>query len=104
MDRLTITASSQNFYLAKRYTLMAMTMTALTVNANTGTLGQSSTQSGNILVYSNDTSVTPILQDKTYFFSKKKNFRERYKRISQSKWFKNTYNGKTLGEIMTVEE
>ena len=104
MDRFTTTASSQNFFLAKRYTLMAMTMTALTVSANTGTFSQSSTQSGNMLVYSNYTGVTPILQDKAYWFPKKKNFRERYKRISQSKWFKNTYNGKTLGEIMTVEE
>lgn len=94
-----MTKSSQSVYA-----LMAMTMTALSVNANASNLNHSLTANAYSFAYASSASETPILQDKTYLFPKKKNFRERYKRLSQSKWFKKTYNGKTLGEIITVEE
>lgn len=101
-----MTASSQSFFLAKKSALMAMTMTALTitVNVNADDMSRSVTSNGNFLAYTNSASVTPISQDKVYLFPKKKNFRARYRRLSKSEWFKNTYNGKTLGEILTVEE
>ena len=96
MDKTTMTKSSQSFYA-----FMAMTMTALSVNANASDLNSDFTANACSFAYTSD---EPILQDKIYLFPKKKNLRERYKRLSQSKWFKKTYNGKTLGEIITVEE
>lgn len=42
--------------------------------------------------------------DNTYSFSAKKNFRDRYKRIAQSDWFKKTHSGMSVGEVMTIEE
>lgn len=99
MDKTTMTRSSQSVYA-----LMAMTMTALSVNANAHDLSHGLTASANPFVWTSSASETSISQDGAYVFPKKKNFRERYKRISQSKWFGNTYRGKTLGEIMTVEE
>lgn len=42
--------------------------------------------------------------DKTYSFTKKKNFRDRYKKIAQSEWFKNTHSGMSVGEVMVIEE
>ena len=34
----------------------------------------------------------------------KKNFRELYKKLVQSRWFKKTYDDKSVGEIIKVEE
>jgi hypothetical protein len=34
----------------------------------------------------------------------KKNFRERYKKISQSNWFKKTHLGMSIGEVITIDE
>ena len=34
----------------------------------------------------------------------KKNFRELYKKLVQSKWFKKTYEDKSVGEIIKMEE
>lgn len=102
MDKTTMTKSSQSFYA-----FMAMTMTALSVNANASELNSDFTANACSFAYTSSASSAsdePILQDKIYLFPKKKNLRERYKRLSQSKWFKKTYNGKTLGEIITVEE
>lgn len=94
-----MTKSSQSFYA-----LMAMTMTAFNVNANVGDFTHGLTANANSFAYIGSACETSIPQDKTYLFPKKKNFRERYKRLSQSKWFRNTYSGKTLGEVMAVEE
>lgn len=94
-----MTKSSQSVYA-----FMAMTMTALSVNANASGLSSDFTANAYSFAYTNSASDEPILQDKIYLFPKKRNFRERYKRLSQSKWFKKTYSGKTLGEIITVEE
>lgn len=99
MDKTTMTKSSQSFYA-----FMAMTMTALSVNANACELNSDFTANACSFAYTSSASDEPILQDKIYLFPKKKNLRERYKRLSQSKWFKKTYKGKTLGEIITVEE
>lgn len=99
MDKTTMTKSSQSVYA-----LMAMTMTALSVNANAGNLSHSLSANEYSFAFANSASETSISQGTTYVFPKKKNYRDRYKRLSQSKWFENTYLGKTLGEIMTVEE
>lgn len=34
----------------------------------------------------------------------KKNFRELYKKLVQSKWFKRIYEDKSVGEIIKIEE
>ena len=34
----------------------------------------------------------------------KKDFRERYKRISKSEWFKKAYDGKSIGEVIPIVE
>ena len=34
----------------------------------------------------------------------KKNFKEFYKKLVQSKWFKRVYENKSVGEIIKVEE
>lgn len=99
MDKTTMTKSSQSVYA-----FMAMTMTALSVNANACELNSGFTANAYSFAYTSSASDEPISQDKIYLFPKKKSFRDRYKRLSQSKWFKETYNGKTLGEIITVEE
>lgn len=104
MDGITMTSSSQSFWATKRSALMVMTMTALTVNANTGNLSQSLTPNGNSLPHVSYPSVIPVSQERVYKFPKKKDFRARYSRLAKSEWFKNIYNGKTLGEIITVEE
>ncbi|WP_317573360.1 hypothetical protein [Segatella copri] len=103
MDKTTMTVSSQSFF-AKKCALMAMTMTALTVNANPVDTGLGFAANGNSLAFCSFESNTQMQQDNIYLFPKKKNLRERYKRISQSNWFNSTYNGKTLGEILTIEE
>lgn len=103
MDRMTMTTSSQSFFLAKSSALMAMT--ALTINTNIGDLiFHNLTSNGNMLAYTSSASMTSSSQDKVYLFPKTRNFRERYRRLSHSKWFENTYHGKTLGEIAIVEE
>ena len=34
----------------------------------------------------------------------RRSIKERYKKISESKWFKEAYEGKSIGEIMEIEE
>ena len=105
MDKSTMTISSQNFLTAKRGAIMAMTLTtALTMNANNYEDNQLLMTDGETLAYNQVICENTATQNKTYVLPQKKNFRERYKRISQTKWFKRTYKGKTLGEIITVEE
>ena len=89
--------SSQGFYAL-------VAVTALSVSANAGNLDWGLTAGVNSFAYTNHVCETSILQDRIYVFPKKKDFRERYKRLSQSKWFRNIYSGKSLGEIMTIEE
>jgi hypothetical protein len=33
----------------------------------------------------------------------KKDFKSRYRNISQSEWFKEAYEGKTLGDVLNIE-
>lgn len=33
----------------------------------------------------------------------RKNYRELYKKVSQSKWYKEAYNNKSVGEILSIE-
>lgn len=105
MDKSTMTTSSQNYLLTKRGALMAMSLTtALTINANSNYDCNPQMTDGKVLAYnvmSNENTTSP---DNIYVLPEKKNFRERYKRISQTKWFQRTYENKTLGEIITIEE
>ena len=34
----------------------------------------------------------------------KKDYRERYKRIAESEWFKKAYHNKSIGEIIPIED
>ena len=41
-----------------------------------------------------------ITRNRVYFDTEMDNYRERYKRIGESDWFKEHYAGKSLGEVM----
>ena len=42
--------------------------------------------------------------DKKRVSIQKKNFRERYKRIAKSDWFKRTHSGMSMGEVISIDE
>lgn len=67
MDKTTMTKSSQSFYA-----FMAMTMTALSVNANASELNSDFTANACSFAYTSSASDEPILQDKIYLFPKKR--------------------------------
>ena len=45
-------------------------------------------------------SLMIITRNRVYFDTEMDNYRERYKRIGESDWFKEHYAGKSLGEVM----
>lgn len=105
MDKSKMTISSQNFLTVKRGEFTAKTLTnALTMNANNYEDNQLLMTDGKTLAYNQVICENTATQNKTYVLPQKKNFRKRYKRISQTKWFKGTYNGKTLGEKIDIDD
>lgn len=99
-----MTNSSQSFW-PNKYGIFAISLaSAFSVNA----FAQESTEDVSVdsrISIQTELNYTATLDtDKTYSFSTKKNFRDRYKRIAQSEWFKKTHSGMSIGEIMTIEE
>lgn len=66
-----MTVSSQSFF-AKKCALMAMTMTALTVNANPVDTGLGFAANGNSLAFCSFESNTQMQQDNIYCFLKRR--------------------------------
>ena len=99
-----MTNSSQSFWLNK-YGVFALSLaSAFSVNA----FAQESTEdisADSCIPVQTELNYTETPgTDKTYSFSTKKNFRDRYKRIAQSEWFKKTHSGMSIGEIIAIEE
>ena len=66
---------------------------------------------GNVVVCPEQTIEIPVERhvyllstDKKNVYVQKKNFRERYRRIAKSEWFKRTHSDMSIGEVMSVEE
>ena len=79
-------------------------MSAFVANTNATNLDNSLSANGNYLSITSSACDIQKMPDATYYLPQKKDYRDRYKRLSKSKWFKNTYQGKSLGEIITIEE
>lgn len=100
----TMTISSQSFWFNK-YSILTMSFaTAFSVNAIAQDLSECSTINSCITIQTELISTESLGTDKTYSFPTKKNFRERYKKIAKSEWFRKTHSGMSAGEIMTIEE
>ncbi len=100
----TMTNSCQSFWLNKCGIFALSLASTFSVN----TFAQESIE---VISYDNCFSLQTELNstetfcvDKIYSFSTKKDYRERYKKIAQSEWFKKTHLEMSIGEIMTVEE
>lgn len=98
----TRTNSCQNFRKNKYGIFVISLASAFSVNA----MAQEKKDNS---IYSNTIQITvshkeTIGTSKIYSFPTKKNFRDRYKRIAQSDWFKNTHCGMSIGEIEAIEE
>lgn len=100
----TTTVSCQSFWLNKYGILTVSLASAFSVNATPKESADSFTAVSSISIQMEMRYAETLGTDKTYTFSTKKNFRERYKRIAQSEWFKKTHSGMSIGEIMTIEE
>lgn len=103
MDKSKMTISSQNFLIVKRGEFTAK-LTVSTMNANNYEDNQLLMTDGKTLAYNQVICENAVTQNKTYILPQKKNFRKRCKRISQTKWFNGTYNGKTLGEKIDIDD
>lgn len=100
----TTTVSSQSFWLNK-YGILTMSLaSAFSVNAMPKDSTDSYTADNSIAIRAELRKAETLGTDKTYTFLTKKNFRERYKKIAQSEWFKKTHSGMSIGEIMTIDE
>ena len=100
----TTTISSQKFWLNKYGILTVSLASAFSVNAMPKESADFFTADSGISIQMEMKYTETLCTDKTYTFSTKKNFRERYKRIAQSEWFKKTHSGMSIVEIMTIEE
>lgn len=40
----------------------------------------------------------------TYVFPRERNYREKYKKMVQSEWYKSTYHNKSVGDLMRIED
>ena len=99
-----MTNSSQSFW-SNKYGVFAVTLTsAFSVNAFAQESIEEVSVDSRILIQTELNYTATQDTVKTYSFSAKKNFRDRYKRIAQSEWFKKTHSGMSIGEVMTIEE
>lgn len=100
----TKTNSSQGFGLNK-YGVFAMSLaTVFSVNAIAQDSTEIPTVCNGIAMQTTIDYKETVGINKTYSFPTKKNFRDRYRRIAQSDWFKKTHSGMSIGEVMTIEE
>lgn len=100
----TTSVSSQSFWLNKYGILTLSFASAFSVNAMPKDSTDSITIVSSITIQAEQRYTETVDKYKTYTFSTKKNFRERYKRIAQSEWFKRTHSGMSIGEVMLIEE
>lgn len=99
-----MTNSSQSFWLNK-YGIFAVSLaSAFSVNAFAQESKENISADSSILIQKVLNYTETLGTYKTYSYSKKKNFRDRYKRIAQSEWFKKTHSGMSIGEVMAIEE
>lgn len=103
METDTMTISSQSFWLNKHGVFALSIVSAFSVNSKAQDLSEV-TMGSCFAVITELSSTETFNTDKIYSFPTKKNFRERYKRIAQSEWFKKTHSSMSIGEIMTIEE
>lgn len=100
----TTTVSSQSFW-PNKYSILTMSLaSALSVNAMYKDSTNSFTADNSITIQTELRNAETLGTDKTYSFLTKKNFRERYKIIAQSEWFKKTHSGMSIGETMAIDE
>ena len=100
----TRTNSSQGFWLNK-YGIFAISLaSAFSVNAFAQDSTEDVSADSCISIQTDLNYIETFGINKTYSFSTKKSFRDRYKRIAQSEWFKKTHSGMSIGEVMTIEE
>lgn len=100
----TMTISSQSFWRNKYSILTVSLASAFSANAMAQNLEEFPTVNSCITIQTDLISTKSLGTDKTYSFPTKKSFRERYKRIARSEWFRKTHLGMSVGEIMTIEE
>lgn len=96
---------SQYFWL-NRHSVLAMSFfaTAFTVNAKPKEPVIGSSDDSGFAIHVEYSIHDTLGTDKIYAFVQKKNFRERYKRIAKSEWFRKTHSGMSIGEVMSIEE
>lgn len=100
----TATKGSQYFWLNKSNMLAMSLVTAFSVNAKPNKPMTSDSVDSCITIQIDYSFNNTLGTDKIYTFAQKKNFRERYKRIAKSEWFKRTHSGMSIGEVMSIEE
>ena len=100
----TRTNGSQYFWL-NRHSVLAMSfVSALSVNATPQEPKTAITVDSGISIQIERKHFDTLGTDKVYVFTQKKNFRERYRRISKSEWFKRTHSGMSIGDVIFIEE
>lgn len=100
----TMTNSCQSFWL-NRYGIFAVSLaSAFSANALAQETWGGFSDDSLVSIQLEYNQTETLSSDKTYSFYSRKNFRERYKKISQSEWFKKTHFGMNIGEVMTIEE
>lgn len=101
----TMTKSCQNFWSGKHCVFALSLASAFSVNAIVHeSTANIPADNSCVFIQQRMNYMETFGTDKTYSFTKKKNFRDRYKRIAQSEWFKNTHSGMSVGEVMAIEE
>lgn len=105
MDNSTKTVSSQLTRISKYGVMGVSFLTALTT---TSALGGQIRKEDNILstwtMPFNPGVAKTVSFSNVYAFPKKKSYRNRYKRIAQTQWFKRTHENMSLGEIIACDE
>lgn len=95
----TMTLSSQNSFW------MAALASFLSITAGTGTVYACDERqiSPSIVVRYNYSLPSTNVQSVVYASPRKKNFRESYAKMAKSKWFKEAYENKSVGELIEIE-
>ncbi len=105
MDNSTKTGSSQLARISKYGVVGVSFLTALTTTSAFG--GQVFKEDHILSTWTTPSNFgiakTASLSN-VYAFPSKRSYRDRYKKIAQSQWFKQTHENMSLGEIMGCEE
>lgn len=100
----TMSNSCQSFWLNKCGIFAVSFASAFSANALAQERWDGFSDDSQVSIQSDYSYTETLGSDKTYSFYIRKNFRERYKKISRSEWFKKTHLGMNLGEVMTIED